>query len=218
MPIALLVAPLLFMLVSPVPMLASPSLDGVTVLSHSQAPGAQTVYDVSFVTSEGLDGLTDTIIMELHEAVGVPASLRPSALKVSYSEGSSLIHGHVDDIHLSGQSDPGEPTTISFAPHVDDDGTPADKPGGAMVTVSFTEAAEVSHPVRGGAYSWRVRASKEPDPVAAVHPDNQVRLDFRDIYGYVEDEGLVVERTVSLSRNEAVRRERVAVTTPGCKR
>ena len=126
----------LFLLPSPLLLEASPALDQVTVESHSRIPGAQTAYEVSFVTSEGMDGLTDRIVMEIHEDIGVPAQIRPSAVTVTYSEGGSIVHGHVEDIHLSGQSDPGEFTTVSLAPHIDDNGSAADIPAGTAVTVT----------------------------------------------------------------------------------
>ncbi len=205
----------LFLSSSPIPLETSPILDQVTVESHSRIPGAHTAHEITFVTAEGLDGLTDRIIMELHEDIGAPTGIRPSDVTVTYGEGGITVHGHADDIHLSGQTGPGEPTTITLIPHVDDNGSPADIPAGATVTVTFTEAAGISNPTEGGVYSWLVSNSAEPVKVPAVHPDIQVRRDFQAIQGYDSDEGLLVERTVSLSGDAVTRGEQVSVTARG---
>lgn len=206
----------LFVLVSHIPRLdANAELDQVTLQSHSRIPGARTTYEVSFVTPGGLDGVKDSIVMELHGDIGVPTSIRSSSVTVTHSSGGTTVHGHLDEVSLLGQADPDEPTVISIAPSVKTNGSTAGIPAGAAVRVTFTGAAGISNPSRGGAYSWLVSTTGEPAPVAAVHPDAQVRRDFLDIQGYGDDVGLLVERTVNLSQKKTVRGEEISVTASG---
>ena len=213
--LALLVFVPMFLLSSSPQLEASAHLEQVSVKSLSHVPGARTTYVVSFVTAEGLDGVSDSIDMELHQGMGVPARIRATDVTVTHSNGGSPVHGHLDQVSLSGQNDPERTTTVSITPSVKVNGSTSGIPAGATVTVTFTEAAGFSNPPRGGAYSWLVRTSGEPEPVAAVHPDAQVRRDFREIQGHDEDEGLLVERTVTLSKKKTVRGEQVAVTAKG---
>ena len=198
---------------------AEDGLDQVTVKSHSRIPGARTTYEVSFVTSEALDGVTDSIEMELHRSIQVPASIWASSVTLTHVKGGARVHGHPHDVSLSGRTDPGQPTTISIPPGIKVNSSTVGIPAGSTVTVIFTVAAGISNPARGGAYSWLVSTSRQPAPVAAIHPEPKVRQDFNQIQSHADPEGLLegllVERVISLSKRKTVRGEKVAVTARG---
>ena len=194
---------------------ANDGLDQVTVKSHSRIPGARTTYEVSFVTSETLDGVTDSIEMELDPSIRVPTSIRASSMTLTHSGAGARVHGNPHKVSLSKRTDPDQPTTISIAPGVKVNSSTVDIPAGSTVTVIFTAVAALSNPTRGGAYSWLVSTSRQPEPVAAVHPESKVRQDFAQVQGHAAAEGLLVERVISLSKRKTVRGERVAVTARG---
>ena len=213
--LALLVVGLALLFANAPQLEAQDALDQVTVKSHSRIPGARTTYEVSFVTSETLDSVTDSIEMQLHQNIVVPASIRASSMTLTHSREGARVHGYPHKVSLSGRTDPDQPTTISIAPGVKVNSSTVDIPAGTTVTVIFTATAGISNPTRGGAYSWLVSTSKQPMPVAAVHPESKVRQDFAQVQGHAATEGLLVERIISLSKRKTVRGEKVVVTARG---
>ena len=221
--LALLAVGLAFLLANTPQLEAETGLEQVTVKSHSRIPGVRTTYEVSFVTSVALNGVDDSIKMELHRSIQVPASIRASTVTLTHVKDGVKdgvrVHGHPHAVSLSKRTDPDQPTTISISPGVKVNSSTKDIPENSTVTVIFTTASGISNPTRGGAYSWLVSTSKQTTPVAASHPDPQVRKAFNRIQLHVDPEeeleGLLVERVISLSQRKAVRGEKVAVTARG---
>ena len=72
--------------------------------------------------------------------------------------------------------------------------------------MTFAKEAGIANPTEGGSFSWQVGVGSGSRLVNANHPDGGVREAFRLASAESEDTGLLVDREIQLSREEASRR------------
>ena len=192
-----------------------PSVCRLTIRPDSRTPAARTGYEVTFVTPSELNALTDSIVMVLDEEIGVPRGISSLQVRIRYRTRDSYGNGIAGDVSLADHANRRRPTTITITPAVRVNGRLANIPEGSSVTVAFDRNAGISNPSQGGAFSWTVHTSKDPRPVAAVHPSGDVRRAFRQASGDGSDIGLLVDREIHLSQEEVVRGDRIRVTARG---
>lgn len=199
-----------------------------TVKASSRTPAANTSYEVTFETPKEIEPLTGSIIIELHEDIGVPPAVNPTGVKVRYTlfdeDGSASPSplGGASNIELGGQDDPRHPTTLSIYPVIP--GTergdpPQPIPACAAVIVRFERSAGISNPTEGGAFSWKVGVGEDDNLVDAKHPDENLRAAFLAASAADEgaDVGLLVDREIQLSHEEISRGDSITVIARGYK-
>lgn len=211
---------------------AESSVTKPTVRSTTtRSPAAVARYEVTFTTTEGaaLQPLTDFISMELHEDIRVPRGINPAAVRVQYATDNDSGTGTATYVELVDHTDPRRPTVITISPAIRERGAsrPVPIPGGSDVTVTFTRNAGIRNPTEGGAYSWKVWTSKDRMPVAAAHPSYypenaaQKEIDLLEAFRNSSPEdvetGLLVDREIQLSKEEAGRGEKITVIGRGYK-
>ena len=142
-------------------------------------PAANTRYEVKIVTSRELAPLpphVDSIVMELHEDIGVPRAVN----SCHWCE-SKLPHWRERSfqcrkrptgtavVELEDQDDPRHPTILTLFPVVapNNDSPPRPMPPCATVTVTFQRNAGLSNPTEGGAFSWKVGVANDDNLVDA---------------------------------------------------
>lgn len=219
------------------PVGAQTSDSGPTVKSTNRSPAAVSRYDVEFTTSATGDLIPfeDFIRMELHEDIRVPRGINPAAVQVAYHKegvnGQDDMRGFgtATGVELTDHTDPRRPTVITIYPAVRVSGSnsPGPIPGGSKVTVTFTKNAGIRNPTEGGAYSWKVWTSKDRKQVPAAHPDyyptdrelpeDSLLLAFQKSSPEDVSTGLLVDREIQLSKEEAGRGERITVISRGYK-
>ena len=197
-----------------------------TVRAASRTPAAITGYEVTFTTPCDLASNADSIVMVLHEDIGVPRAINPLQVRIRYVSGSGSGNyggGIASSVHLNNQGDPRRPTTLTIDPAVQNvDNTSRNIPPGATVTVTFNKAAGISNPTEGGAFSWKVYTSKNTTPVPAQHPEQKVLDAFPAVdAGANHNEkgllGLLVDWEIQLSHEKVHRGEEVTVIGRGYK-
>ncbi len=193
-----------------------------TVSATPRHPAAVARYKVTFTTPTELQSLVDTIVMTLDEDIGTPPFILPPAVQIRATAltggGAGGDIGMPVEVTLDGHDDPLKPTTLTIYPG---DMSRADGiqsiAAGAQVTVTLTRQAGIANPTEGGSFAWTVRTSKDPQPLAAAHPEPAVRQAFGEekIPASAVDivTGLLVNREVQLS-HEVVHRG-VEVTAIG---
>ena len=188
-----------------------------TVAASSRSPGAVTSYEVTFVTPVEVRPLSDTITMELDAGIRVPIRITPSEVRVQYRAGEDRSHGTAGDVSIIDRDDSRRPTTVNITPDIRRDDSRVSIPAGAEVTVSISRDAGISNPTEGGSYDWKVGTGNGDNLVNANHPEGEVRQAFRRASIDMLDSGLLVDREVSLSRQEISRGQSVTVTARGYK-
>ena len=190
-----------------------------TVRPASRSPGARTSYEVTFMTPVEIAPHTGSIVMVLHEDIGVPRSIGSARVRVGYRSGAERIGGFASDVSLNDQDNPRRPTTINIAHGLVNNNSQVSIPVGAVVTVTFSSEAGISNPTEGGSYAWEVGVGSDIHLVNANHPvhagDPDIRKAFRLASADGKDTGLLVDREVQLSRQEASRGQSVTVTARG---
>ena len=199
------------------------SICNVTVEPSSRTPTGRSEYEVTFVTPSPLAALTDSIVMVLHEDIVVPQAISPSLVRVQFGSGSAN-RGTASDVSLQEADDPRHPTTITISPGFTGSGSgerrPLNIPAGEMVTITFDRNVRISNPTQGGSFSWTVHTSKNSTPVLAKHPEDDA-LDrdlvraFRASSPDGSATGLLVDREIELSIEEAARGESITVIARG---
>ena len=130
---------------------------------------------------------TDSIVMVLHEDIGVPPAINPFSVRIQYEckgenekacpgDRSQNGSGGASAVDLDNQDDPRRPTTLTIYPVIrgeERNDPPQSIPVNATVTVTFNKNAGISNPTEGGAYSWRVGVDKD-ELVEAVHPGSEI--------------------------------------------
>ncbi len=206
----------------------SPMEDLPTVEASSRTPTANTRYEVKFVTPTALAPHFDSIVMDLHEDIGVPRGINPFQVRIHYVCGEDSGRGSASAVDLTDQDDPRRPTTLTLYPVIAGDGRDAPPkaiPPNSEVTVIFQKGAGISNPTEGGAFSWKVGVGNEENLLDAVHPppenpdDPDVRKAFRMASGAEEgaDVGLLVDREIQLSHEEISRGQSITVIARGFK-
>lgn len=196
---------------------------GPTVKAASRTPAANTSFEVKFVTPVEIQPFTGSIVMELHEDIGVPPGINPNSVRLlatSSSEGCSpSLRGAAAFAELTDQDDPRHPTIIRIAHNLREGQTPAKICEDSKVAVTFQRGAGISNPTEGGAFSWKVGAGNDDNLVDARHPDKEVRQAFLDASGADEDAdvGLLVDREIQLSHEEISRGDSITVIARGFK-
>ena len=192
-----------------------------TVRPSSRSPGARASYEVTFMTPVEMAPHTGSIVMVLHEDIRVPRSIGSSRVRVGYRSGADRIGGFASDVSLNDQDNPRRPTTINIAHGLVNNNSQVAVPAGARVTVTFSGEAGISNPTEGGSYAWEVGVGSDSHLVNANHPapvhvgDPDIRKAFRLASADGKDTGLLVDREVQLSRQEASRGQSVTVTARG---
>ena len=187
----------------------------------SRSPGARTSYEVTFETPADIVPHTGSIVMVLHEDIRVPRSIGSSRVRVGYRSGADSIGGFASDVSLNDQDNHRRPTTINIAHGLVNNNSQVPIPVGAQVTVTFSREAGISNPAQGGSYTWQVGVGSDVHLVNANHPapvhagDPDIRKAFRRASADGKDTGLLVDREVQLSRQEAGRGQSVTVTARG---
>ena len=189
------------------------------VESTTRSPAAVSSYKVEFSTSDSDDAallpLTDFISMELHEEIRVPRGINPATVRVQYMKDGGGRAGTAANVELTDHTDPRRPTVITIYFAFRERG--ASIPAGSEVTVTFTKNAGIRNPTEGGAYSWKVWTSKDTEPVLASNPKEGLKEAFRNALAENVTTGLLVDREVQLSKEEAGRGERITVIGRGYK-
>ena len=197
-----------------------------TVRAASRTPAAITGYEVTFTIPCDLPSNADSIVMVLHEDIGVPRGINPFAVRIRHSSNGtngSLIPAV--DVSLKDQDDPRRPTTITIILGVNpNNGTNGISPGDE-VTVTFNKVAGISNPTEGGAFSWTVATRHSgalTSAVRAQHPEKSVRDAFTAVetgadHTVEELKGLLVDWEIQLSHEKVHRGEEVTVIGRGYK-
>ena len=186
-----------------------------SVWATSRSPGAGTGYEITFVTPAEIEALTGSIVMVLDEDIRVPGSISRSRVRVQYRFANERVGGLASDVSLNDQDNHRRPTSVNIAHRVRKDNSQVDIPAGALVTVTFSREAGIVNPTVGGSYAWQVGVGSGIRLVNANHPEAEVREAFRLASAESEDAGLLVDRQVQLSRQEASRGQSVTVTARG---
>ncbi len=201
-----------------------------TVAAEPRSPGRRASYQVTFINgSQPLRPLQDAIVLTVHRDVRVPPQLPPTAVQVRYqnADQTEVGLGAAASVSLTNQDAPNLDTTLTIYPtFAGPDGEPTRRavPAGAQVTLTLPALAGLSNPTEGGAYSWLVATSigGEATPsVAARHPEAAVRRAHGqrepDQYYPAPDSfdpafnGLLVDREIELSQDEAGRGDAITV-------
>ena len=159
--------------------------------------------------------------MVLHEDIRVPRSISSSRVRVGYRSAGRYIAGESAEVSLSDQDNHRRPTTIRIVHELRNNNSQVSIPAGAQVTVTFSSEAGISNPTEGGSYTWEVGVGSDIHLVNANHPapvhsgDPDIRKAFRLASADGKDTGLLVDREVQLSRQEASRGQSVTVTARG---
>ena len=185
------------------------------VRASSRSPGARTGYEVTFVTPVDIEALTGSIVMELDEDIRAPRSISSFRVRVQYRTDDERVGGLASDVSLIDQDNYRRPTTINIAHRLRSNNSQVAIPAGAAVTVTFSREAGIANPTEGGSYTWKVGVGSGSRLVNANHPEGEVREAFRLASAEGEDTGLLVDRKVQLSRQEASRGQSVTVTARG---
>ena len=204
------------------PVLGDDDTTVTTVKSDLRTPAARTTFTVVFETSKALDAHSDSIVMELHEDIGVPAFISPADVRVSCN--GITIPAPI--VAPENASDPRRKTTINVFPT-------KDIPAHAEVKVIFAKEAGITNPTEGGAFSWTVATSQSTTPVEAQHPDLNVRAAFCGVLGGASDDvectdnnntgskyninGLLVDWEIQLTHERVQRGQEVTVIGRGYK-
>ena len=206
---------------APVQAQQSESVTNVTVRALSRTPAANTSFEVKFVTPVEIQVFSGSIVMELHEDIGVPPAIAPPMVRVSYSgDDDESGRGTASTIELDEQDDPRRPTTLTIYPVIAGEGRdapPKPIPANATVTVTFDRRAGISNPTEGGAFSWKVGVGDDDNLVEAVHPEMAVREAFKDASTDEAASGLLVDREIQLSHEEISRGQTITVIARGFK-
>lgn len=199
----------------------------VMIESSTRSPAAVSRYVVKFTTPDDsiLRPGTDFIGMELHEDIRVPRGINPAAVRVKFEKAGENVeddmprNGTAANVELVDNANPRAPTLINiyFAIRGGSDAPLVPIPGGSEVTVTFTKNAGIRNPTEGGPYSWKVWTSKDREPVAAKASDGALKEAFRQSSSEDVDTGLLVDREIQLSKEEAGRGERITVIARGYK-
>ncbi|MYC29305.1 MAG: hypothetical protein F4X65_04340 [Chloroflexi bacterium] len=239
-PLALSVASFLLLVLFLLPLLkpsqladAQSSVTEPTVSSSSRSPAAVSGYVVKFTTTDSenavLQPFEDSISMELHEDIRVPRGINPATVRVQYTNGNGTRSGTATNIELTDHTDPRRPTVVTIYPAIREsrDAPPGPIPHNSMVTVTFTKNAGIRNPTEGGAYSWKVWTSKDTNRVPASHanecPSGGEDCENGLLHAYSESSpddvsaGLLVDREIQLSKEEAGRGEQITVIGRGYK-
>ena len=189
-----------------------------TVRAASRTPAAITGYEVTFTIPCDLPSNADSIVMVLHEDIGVPRGINPFAVRIRHSSNGtngSLIPAV--DVSLKDQDDPRRPTTITIILGVNpNNGTNGISPGDE-VTVTFDKAAGISNPTEGGAFSWKVGVNTDDNLVDAEHPKQEVIDAFTEASTDDATVGLLVDWEIQSSHEKVHRGEEVTVIGRGYK-
>ena len=185
------------------------------ILPASRSPGLRTSYELSFVTPEEISGLTESIVMELHQDIRVPQTIDPAGVRIEYRKGNDRALGAAADVSLTNEGNPNRPTTIKLTHEMKIGDSLVDVPPGAEVTITFTREAGIANPTEGGAFFWRVGVGAGDTLVDANHPDRLVRQAFRQASVDGSDMGLLVDRMVALSKEEIGRGQKLTATGRG---
>ena len=225
---------LLSFLESTQPAEAQSAVSMPTVSSSNRSPAAVSSYVVSFTTSDEADlANEDFISMELHEDIRVPRGINPATVRVQFHKTNGddgRGNGIAAFVDLVDHTDPRRPTLIHLSPAIMDGRNRIPIPGGSEVTVTFTKNAGIRNPTEGGAYSWKVWTSKDTERVLAAHPgyksenqeDSQTEEErlfnaFNQASPEDVETGLLVDREIQLSKEEAGRGEQITVIGRGYK-
>ena len=206
-----------------------PAVCTPTLKSSSRTPAAGTSYEVKFDTPKALAPGRDSIVMELHEDIGVPRGINPFDVRIRSANG--LIPA--TDVSLENQNDPRRPTKIRITPGANPESHNAVIEDGDAVTVTFNQSAGISNPTEGGAFSWTVatvHGDVRSEAVPARHPieepEEKAVLDaFKTVEGIGEDavgedgypNGLLVDWEIQLSHEKTGRGEEVTIIGRGYK-
>ena len=207
---------------SPTPAQAQDSQVLPTVEPSTRSPAASSNYEVVFITREAISPLSGRIVMELHEDIRVPRSIPPNGVRVHYrtSDNSGVGSGYAANVALANQNDPTRPTVIDIVHAIQVNDNLVAIPAGSEVTVNFTRDARISNPTEGGAFSWKVGSGNAGVTLAdANHPDAAVRRAFASASASEDnaDVGLLVDREIQLSHEEAGRGQSITVIARGYK-
>ena len=186
-----------------------------TIRATSRSPATRTGYEVTFVTPVEIEPLTGSIVLVLDEDIRVPGSINSSRVRVQYRLADERVGGSASDVSLSDQDNPRRPTTINIAHRLRRIHSQIAIPSGALVTVTLSKEAGIANPTEGGSYTWKVGMGSGGRNVNANHPESGVREAFRLAAAEGEDTGLLVNKEVQLSRQEASRGQSVTVTARG---
>lgn len=236
-PLALSVASFLLLVLFLLPLLepsqlaeAQSAVSMPTVSSSNRSPAAIASYKVSFRTSEDVEMQQgDYIGMELHEDIRVPRGIIPSAVRVEHSLDNGSPNRLFASVELIDQTDPRRPTEFKIYGAIGRgaENSSASIPADSKVTVTFTKNAGIRNPTEGGAYSWKVWTSKDTNRVPASHanecPSGGEDCENGLLHAYSESSpddvsaGLLVDREIQLSKEEAGRGEQITVIGRGYK-
>ena len=220
-----------------------PSVCSVTIESSSRSPAAITKYDVELVTPHEISPLQDSIVMVLDEDIWVPRAVAPNLVLLKFTaeidngcdntNSQITYRGTAADVSLNDQDDPRHPTTISISHAIRYKTCTVTIPADTVVTVTFDEAAGISNPTEGGAYSWTVgtvHGDQATLQVLAKHPskypeEEAVLKAFQhveQVAGHpVADDGypggLLVDWEIQLTHEEVGRGDEVTVIGRGYK-
>ena len=182
-----------------------------TVKSELRSPAARDTFTVEFKVPEGkeLAAHTDSIVMVLHEDIGVPAQISALPAKISVN-GNGVIQGRVE---LENANDPRRPTIIRVFPAKTISAE-------AKVKVTFSKESGITNPTEGGAYSWKVGVDSNA-LVEAKHPCENVRAAFSKVESVArkdgEPQGLLVDWEIQLTHERVQRGQEVTVIGRGYK-
>jgi hypothetical protein len=191
-----------------------------TVEADSRSPAANTSYEVTFKTPEAIAPITGSIVMELHEDIGVLQAIAPPMVRISYRSNGDNGRGIASAVELDNQDDPRRPTTLTIYPVIQGDGgngRPEAIPKDATVTVTFRKGAGISNPTEGGAFFWKVGVGGDDNLVNTKHPDDSVIQAFKNASSEDADFGLLVDREIQLSHEEISRGQSITVIARGYK-
>ena len=188
-----------------------------TVESTLRTPAARTAVTVEFVTTKVLNPPSDSIVMELHEDIGVPTFISPADVRISslIDAGGGTIPASV--VAPENAGDPRRKTTINIFPtkriEANDE-----------VTVIFNKEAGITNPTEGGAFSWKVGDDSD-NLKETLHPDENVREAFCSVGGDVQHggqqtdtiNGLLVDWEIQLTHERVQRGQEVTVIGRGYK-
>ena len=185
-----------------------------TVAADSRSPGQGTSYTVEFTTNEELPALTGLISMELDHRVHVPSSIGGNSVTMRYRDGTDYGSGYASEVTVEQGRSSNSPTIITITPYVEVNDTRVPIPA-SDVTVIFSNSAGIRNPREGGAYPWQVYTSEETTPKAAQHPDQEVIDAFGISAPGEATSGLLVDREVTLNKQEIGRGDQVSATARG---
>jgi len=197
---------------------------GPTVEPIPRTAGSAARYDVKFTNGhEDLIFPQDAIVLSIDRAVHVPSRIPEAEISVRFRHPEhGAGRGVAASVEVARNQGEARSTILTIHPRILDQGHSIPIPAAADVQVVISEGAGLSNPLEGGIYLWGVSTTRDPEVVQARHPDPIVRAVFEEIEGRAapnesihKPPGLLIDRTIGLSREGAHTEEQVRLTGRG---